>query len=139
MTDNSSIDSSVTGVWQAWQAFRRNKKRSRAIDEFESELETNLFDLARDLQTGQYHHGSYMHKIVHEKKRRDIYVASVRDRVVHRIVYDHLMPIVNPRLDDDVWSCRPGKGLHGALQRTQQLSYRYAGMWVYRADVRNFF
>lgn len=95
--------------------------------------------LAYDIATKQYRHGGYDHKIINEKKRRDIHVASVRDRIIHRLLYDYLMPLLNPRFDDDVWSCRPGKGLHGALQRTQQLTRRYATSWVYRGDVKKFF
>ncbi len=50
-----------------------------------------------------------------------------------------LVPIVDPRLDFDVWSCRTGKGLHKALIRTQQLTAKYSDTWVYRADVEKFF
>lgn len=139
MTDNSSIDTSVTNIWHAWRAFRRGKQPSRAIEAFEANLEMELLRLAYELNTGTYHHEGYSHKIVNEKKRRDIYVASVRDRVVHRLLYDYMQPIFNPRFDPDVWSCRPGKGLYGALARTQALSRRYASGWVYRADVRKFF
>ena len=102
-------------------------------------MENNLFALAYDLTKGYYRHGTYVHKIVNEKKRRDIHVAAVRDRIVHRLLYDYLVPIINPRLDPDVWSCRPGKGLHGAIKRTSLLSHRFSRGWVYRADVRRFF
>ena len=139
MTDNSSIDTSVTNIWRAWRAIRRGKKPSRAIVGFEGNLEIELLRLAYDLNTGKYRHGSYDHKIVNEKKRRDIRVAVVRDRVVHRLLYDYLLPLFEPQFDPDVWSCRPGKGLYGALRRTQVLAGRYASGWVYRADVRKFF
>ena len=95
--------------------------------------------LCADLNTGRYRHGGYDHKIVNEKKRRDIAVAGVRDRVVHRLFYDYLVPIVDRRFDFDVWSCRPGKGLQQALRRTQQLTDRYANGWVWRGDVEKFF
>lgn len=106
---------------------------------FEANLEHELLRLARDINAGTYRHGGYSHKIVSENKRRDIYVATVRDRVVHRLLYDYLQPLVDPRLDPDVWSCRPGKGLHGALERTQSLARRCEGGWAYRGDVRKFF
>ena len=106
---------------------------------FESELELNLLKLCSDLNTGMYQHGGYNHRIVNEKKRRDIAVASVRDRVAHRLLYDYLVPIVDPRFDYDVWSCRTGKGLHSALRRTQQLEARFQNGWVWRADISKFF
>lgn len=106
---------------------------------FEADLERQLLLLARDIAAGTYRHGGYTHRIVNEKKRRDIQVASVRDRVIHRLLYDYMVPQANKRFDPDVWSCRPGKGLHGALMRTQQLARVHRGAWVCRADVRKFF
>ena len=139
MTGSSSISITVTDIWRAWVAFRRGKKPSRIILRFESNLEENLLRLCHDLNTGQYEHQEYSHKIVNEKKRRDIYVASVRDRVVHRLLYDYLVPIIDPKLDYDVWSCRAGKGLRSCLARTQQLLTKHPTAWAWRADITKFF
>lgn len=106
---------------------------------FEADLEYSLLLLCKDLNDGTYMHGSYSHRIVNEKKRRDISVAGVRDRVVHRLLYDYLVPVVNTKLDPDVWSCRPSKGLHKALQRAALFSKRYSGGYFWRADVAKFF
>lgn len=139
ITDNSSIDISLTNIWRSWLAFRQDKKPSREIHAFELELEYNLLRLCTDLNTGRYEHGGYNHRIINEKKRRDIAVASVRDRVVHRLLYDYLVPLVDPKLDYDVWSCRQGKGLHEALKRTHHLLHKYGHGWVWRADISKFF
>ncbi len=139
ITDNSSIDLSLTNIWRAWAAFRRGKKPSREIMAFEAELETGLLRLCADVNTGRYQHGPYGHRIVNEKKRRDIAVAGVRDRVVHRLLYDYLVPLTDSRLDYDVWSCRKNKGLHQALLRTKQLTTKHSQTWVLRADIFKFF
>lgn len=119
--------------------FRAGKKPSRAILEFESNLERNLFELQAELENGSYTHGGYTHKIISEKKRRDIYVVGVRDRVVHRLLYNYLVPIVEPRLDYDVWSCRAGKGLQACLERMQSLVIKHPQAWVWRTDIQKFF
>lgn len=106
---------------------------------FEQDLDRNLLQLCFDLNNNYYSHGAYTHKIINEKKRRDIHVADVRDRVVHRLLYNYLVPIVDPKFDYDVWSCRPGKGLHACLMRTQQLLQKYPSAWVWRADITKFF
>ena len=139
ITDNSSIDLSLTNIWRAWVAFRRGKQPSRDIVAFEINLEYNLLRLCAELNTWQYEHSGYHHRIVNEKKRRDIAVASVRDRVVHRLLYDYLVPLVDSRLDYDVWSCRRNKGLHKALQRSQHLLSSSSHGWVWRADISKFF
>lgn len=133
------IDLSLTNIWQAWTSFRKNKKPSREITIFEAELERNLLQLCAGLNSGKYQHGGYNHRIVNEKKRRDIAVVSVRDRVVHRLIYDYLVPLVDSNLDYDVWSCRAGKGLHRALLRTHELTVKYSHGWVWRADISKFF
>lgn len=140
MTESSSdIDLSLTNIWRSWVNFRKGKKPSREITVFEAELEKNLLLLCAELNNGTYQHSGYNHRIVNEKKRRDIAVATVRDRVVHRLLYDYLVPIINPKLDYDVWSCRMGKGLHAALIRTKQFTEKYRDGWVWRADIVKFF
>lgn len=95
--------------------------------------------LCAQLNSGHYRHGSYNYRIVNEKKRRDIAVAPVHDRMVHRLLYDYLVSVVDTRFDYDVWSCRRGKGLHGALKRTRTLTTKYSEAWIWRADVLKFF
>ncbi len=102
-------------------------------------MERNLLQLCADLNSGQYIHGSYDYRIVNEKKRRDIAVATVRDRVLHRLVYDYLVSQVDLKLDYDVWSCRKGKGLHQALLRTSELATKCNHGWVWRSDITKFF
>ncbi len=91
------------------------------------------------LNNGQYQHGGYDHKILSDKKRRDIAVATVEDRIVHRLLYDYLVEIVDNRFDPDVWSGRKDKGLHKALNRISYLVDKYARCYVWRADIEKFF
>lgn len=139
MTGNSSIDISVTNVWRSYRAFRAGKKSSRAIIEFEGELLENILALAKSLQAGSYSHGSYSHMIVNDNKRRDIAVASVRDRVVHRLLYDYLVPVWDKTFIYDAWSCRKNKGLHGAIERACIFMRRYPDAWIWRTDITKLF
>lgn len=126
-------------LYAAWLAFRRHKKPSYPIDTFAYSVTANLQQLTHDIEQQMYQHGPYQAIVVHEKKRRDLAVASVRDRVVHRLVYDELMHVFDHMLDPDVWSCRPGKGLYGCLRRTQQILVRYPNTFVWRMDITKFF
>src|SRR3989338_8623878 len=64
---------------------------------------------------------------VAEQKRRIVSVAAVRDRVVHRLLYDHVVACFDARLSFDAWSCRKGKGLLGAIRRGPSLPARPPG------------
>lgn len=92
-----------------------------------------------DLIRGTYKHGSYRHFEVHDPKRRRVSVASVRDRVLHRMLYEYLTPLVDPKLLYDVWSCRRGKGLHAAVVRLCAFRHRHKNAWIIRTDIRQFF
>jgi RNA-directed DNA polymerase len=77
--------------------------------------------------------------IVNDNKRRDIAVASVRDRVVHRLLYDYLVPIWDKTFIYDAWSCRKNKGLHGAIDRAQKFMRQYKDGWLWRGDITKLF
>lgn len=140
MTKSSdSINISLSDIYRSWYAFRAGKRLSRAIITFEYNLEDNLAQLAKDLQSKHYRHGAYKRMVVNDSKRRTIAVASVRDRVVHRLLYDYFVPLMDPRFDYDVWSCRMGKGLQGAIDRSQSLLQNYPDAWIWRSDVTKFF
>jgi len=139
MTDNSSIDVSVANVWRSYLEFRKGKKPSRLIVEFEYNLLNNILELAQSMQNGTYVHGSYVHMIVNDNKRRDIAVATVRDRVVHRLLYDYLVPIWDKTFIFDVWSCRQNKGLHSGINRAQTFMANYSDTWLWRADITKMF
>lgn len=133
------MQSDYPTLYTAWQRFRKGKRPSRAIDDFAYNLEINIEQLAAELTDQTYCHGGYQKVVLQEKKRRDLAVASVRDRVVHRLLYDYLVDLYDKSFDPDVWSCRAGKGLHACLARTQQLLRQHQNGYVWRADVTKFF
>lgn len=138
MIDNS-IDLSLDNIWKSWYAFRKGKKPTLELDKFQFNLETNLFGIHNELNTGIYKHGKYKTFIVSENKKREISVAPIRDRIVHRLIYDYLTPIYDKTFIYDVWSCRVGKGLLGAIERIQKFSQSYPDYYVWRADIKKFF
>lgn len=126
-------------IYAAWRVFRKGKRPSRHIDEFAYYLERNITELTTQINKKTYRHGGYQRIVVSDKKRRDLAVATVRDRVIHRYIYDQLVARFDKSFDPDVWSCRQGKGLHRALDRTRQLLVCHADSYVWRADITKFF
>jgi retron-type reverse transcriptase len=135
----NGLRTDYTAVYAAWQRFRKGKRPSRAIDSFAYNVEVTVKQLAAELTDQTYRHGGYQKVILQEKKRRDLAVAGVRDRVAHRLLYDYLVGVYDTGFDPDVWSCRAGKGLHKALARTQQLLHQHQNSFVWRADITKFF
>ena len=118
MIGSESIDLSLKNIWGSWRQFRKGKKATDELHEFQYYLEKNLFELCEDLNCAKYRHGNYRKFIVNDNKRREISVAHIRDRVVHRLIYDYLENIYDKTFIYDAWSCRKGKGLLGAIERT---------------------
>lgn len=134
-----SINVCLKNIWDAWFAFRRGKKPTPEMEQFSYYLEDNLSALQRDLRDGTYHHGAYHAFTVMDNKRRVISVANIRDRVVHRLLYDYLIFIYNDSFYYDVWSCRLHKGLIGAIERVQKFARASPRVFVWRTDITKFF
>ncbi len=129
----------MPALWCAWQAFARGKVRSPGLRMFYWNLEHQLLLLEQVLANGTYRHHPYQNLTVHDPKRREIAVASIRDRVVHRLLYEYLMARWDRSFSYDSWSCRPRKGLIGAIDRAQTHARRYRHGWVWRSDITRFF
>ena len=106
---------------------------------FQFYLEQNLTKLQRDLENGTYRHGGYRKFTVCDNKKREISCAGIRDRIVHRLIYDYLVPIFDKTFIYDAWSCRKGKGLIGAIERAQEFLRKNPRAYVWRADIKKFF
>lgn len=133
------IDLSLNNIWRSWFLFRRGKRKIKELEFFQYYLEENLGRLYEELNKNIYRHGSYQYFVIQEKKRRHIAVAQIRDRVVHRLVYEYLVKLYDPIFIYDIWSCRKNKGLLGAIERTQKIFKKYPRSFVWRADITKFF
>lgn len=137
--DNISINLSLSNIWKSWFLFKRGKKSTLELKKFTYFLEQNLFQLYHKLNNSSYGHGGYKKFIATDNKRREISVASIKDRIVHRLVYEYLIEIYDKTFIFDVWSCRKKKGLFGAIKRAQKFLTKYPKFFVWRADVKKFF
>ncbi|MBT4433581.1 hypothetical protein HOC90_04530 [Candidatus Falkowbacteria bacterium] len=129
----------MSNIWQSYNKFKKGKKPSQELEKFNYYLEKNLQKLFDNLSNGNYRHDGYRKFIVTDNKRREISVASIRDRVVHRLLYEYLTENYDKTFIYDVWSCRKGKGLHGAIKRTQEFLRKHKNSFVWRADIKKFF
>lgn len=139
MMGSVSIDVSVEAFWESWQRFAPGKRHTPAFERFRYHLERNLRLLSDEVQAGSYRHGPYRTFTVSDPKTRLIAVASIRDRLIHRLLYDALVPRFDPVFLYDVWSCREGKGLHRAVDRAQAFLRSFPRSIVWRADIARFF
>ena len=79
-----------------------------------------------------------------QPKRREIFAAAFRDRVVHHLVVGAIEPWWERRFIHDSYACRRGKGTHAAIDRAQQFIRQVSAngtrrAWALHLDIRSFF
>lgn len=128
----------------AFENLRRAARRAESgkrfqdtIGRFHTNLEGELLQLQRELQTKTYQPGGYREKIITQPKTRMISAAPFRDRVVHHAVCNVVMPLFERKMIFDLYSNRAGKGTHAAIRRCQAFARRFR--YVLKGDVRKFF
>jgi Reverse transcriptase (RNA-dependent DNA polymerase) len=121
----------------AWLRYRAGKRRRPSIARFALTAEFELHDLSDEILAGDYRHGPYDLLEVCDPKPRLIAVASPRDRVLHRALYDALAPGIDLSFLDDSFACLPGRGSHRAVLRFGEFLRKY--QHVMHLDIRRYF
>jgi hypothetical protein len=113
-------------------------KRGRAPGAgFFAALEHEVAALHRELCSGSYRHGPYHYFQIHDPKTRTVAAADFRDRVVHHAIVRVLEPLFEPRLIEDTYACRKGRGNHAAMRRAAGFARRFA--FALECDVSRYF
>lgn len=111
--------------------------------DFELHQEDNIFNLYDDLHNDTYRHSSYKHFQIFDNKKRDIYKAEVRDRIVHQIIYDYLLYLFEPEFIPDSYASRINKGQYKAINTFRYFIKLVVGKnnkcFVLKCDVKKYF
>ena len=134
----------MENLLETWRCFLSGKRYKKDVAQFESQLTRNLSLLHRDLSKKTYTHGPYSAFNVSDPKPRNIHKASVRDRIVHHLIYKELYPYFDARFIYDSYSCRKDKGTHRALDRFKCFGGKVSKnntktCYVLKCDVKKFF
>ncbi|MCC6198812.1 group II intron reverse transcriptase domain-containing protein [Candidatus Nomurabacteria bacterium] len=135
---------SLENLLFAWKEFRHGKRKRHDVQLFERNLVVNIQLLHERLVTKIYSHSSYEAFNISDPKPRNIHKASVRDRIVHHLLYSALYPYFDTKFIHDSYSCRVGKGTHRALRRFERFGRKVSRndtrtCWVLKCDIRKFF
>lgn len=82
--------------------------------------------------------------IIKDPVLREVFAASFRDRIVHHLLYNWLMPIFEPTFIYDSYSCREGKGTLFGIERMEHhirsCSDNYTkDCYVMKLDIEGYF
>lgn len=135
---------SLDYLFESWEMFRRGKRHTLDVQIFERYLEDNIFSLRDELLSCNYKHGPYFQFDVFEPKRRHISAASVKDRLVHQVVFSLLSEVFEKKFIFHSFSSRIGKGTHLACDHLRKMVYKvslngYQHCYALKMDIRQFF
>ena len=135
---------SLENLFLAWQEFRRRKRNKLDVQQFEYNLEDNIFQFHQKLKTKTYQHSHYTSFYIKDPRLRHIHKACVKDRVLHHAVFRILYPIFDPTFIFDSYSCRIKKGTHRAVDHLQKFARKVSknnikSCFILKCDIRKFF
>lgn len=135
---------SYSELYQAYLDCRKRKRRTVNSALFEMNEEANLYRLWIDLNRKTYTVGRSIVFVVDRPVKREVFAADFRDRIVHHLIINRLMPSFEREFDDDAYSCRVGKGTdYGVMRCKQQIeecSENYTKeAFILKCDLKSFF
>lgn len=130
-------------MFSAWNIFRRGKTRKKDIMDFEMHLEDSIFALHKEVKSDTYKHSGYKYFQIFDNKKRDIYKAEVKDRIIHQIIYDHLLSLFSSAFIADSYASRKNKGQYRAVDTFRYFLRLTHGerkdCYVLKCDVKKYF
>lgn len=133
MSTTFNAISSWENLLSAYQKAAKGKRSHPNVAAFDYAMTSELLRLRKELKSGLYQPGSYVHFYIHEPKQRKISAAPFRDRVVHHALCNQIEERFENLFIADSYANRKHKGTHKAIDRLQQFSRQYR--YVLRADI----
>ena len=115
----------------------KGKRAKPGVAAFLANLEKEVLQLERQLQSGRYRPGRYKKIEIFDPKHRVVSAAPFRDRVVHHAFCAVCEPIFDRGFIHDSYANRRGKGTHRAVARYEK--FRDAARYVLRCDIYRYF
>ncbi|MBL8330503.1 MAG: group II intron reverse transcriptase domain-containing protein [Rubrivivax sp.] len=119
-----------------WKA-ARGKQHRPSVAHWLAGLDDKLADLATRIREGRAPVGGLRRFRIQDPKPREISVHGFADRVLHHAIFNLAEARLERSLVDSSFACRPGKGVHAAVQSVQQHLQRHA--WCVQVDVASYF
>ncbi|MBQ3309578.1 hypothetical protein IJG78_02785 [Candidatus Saccharibacteria bacterium] len=131
-------------LYTAYEEAARHKRGTEDEVKFEAHLYENLELLFIEIKNRTYTPSSGIAFVTMSPVIREIFAAPFRDRVVHHLLYDMMVPWLDKRLIEDAYSCRKGKGtLYGIMRmekKMRQCSRNFSKkIYVAKFDIQGYF
>ena len=96
---------------------RRHKRKRIYQIRFEADMERNLREFADELWHRTYKARPSTCFIISDPKKREVFAADFRDRIVHHLYYNYTHRLFERTFIHDSYSCIKGRGTHYGIAR----------------------
>lgn len=131
-------------LYQAYYDAKRHKSNRSYVRKWEANLKYNMEDLCDDLYSRCYKPLPSKCFIVDYPKKREIFAAVFRDRIVHHLYFNYTNQLFERTFIQDTYSCIKGRGTHYGIGRIRDFCRRESNNWqrpcyVMHLDIRGYF
>lgn len=131
-------------LYVAYWCARKGKAQMSYVVEWDTNLKANMEALCDDLYYRRYKTLPSKCFIIDYPKKREIFAAQFRDRIVHHLYYNWTHQLFEATFIQDSYSCVPGRGTHYGIQRVTDMLRRESRNWqrpcyALHLDIRGYF
>ena len=137
-------NSLLRDLYIAFGDARKHKASKRYVSEFEVNLKENIQTLCDDLWDRTYEPLPSKCFIVNCPKKREVFAAQFRDRVVHHLLYNYIHEMFERTFIEDCYSCIKNKGTLYGVERLKSHIRKESHNWTrecyaMKLDIRGYF
>ena len=137
-------DALILDLHAAFQSAKRKKAHKPYVHVFERNLDANINSLADDLINRTYQPEPSSCFVVQRPKKREVFAAQFRDRVVHHLYFNYTHRIFERTFIADTYSCIENRGTHYGIERLKRHIRKESHNWqrkcyVMKLDIRGYF
>lgn len=134
----------LSDLYEAYYDARRHKRNKPYQKRFEANLDENLNELCDELFSRTYKPRPSTCFIITDPKKREVFAADFRDRIVHHLYYNYMHEMFERTFIHDTYSCIKGRGTHYGIGRLEShIRKESQGFtvpcYVMKMDIRGYF
>jgi len=131
-------------LYQAFYDARRHKSKRSYVRKWEKNFKENMEELCNDLYYRRYKPLPSKCFIIDYPKKREIFAAVFRDRIVHHLYFNYTHRLFERTFIQDSYSCIKGRGTDYGIKRITDFCRKESRNWqrkcyVMHLDIRGYF
>ncbi|MBR0263908.1 MAG: hypothetical protein IJQ60_08490 [Prevotella sp.] len=131
-------------LYVAYYDARKHKAKRSYVRLWEKNLKENMESLCDDLLARRYQPQRSKCFIVDYPKKREIFAAMFRDRIVHHLYFNYTHGLYERTFIQDSYSCIKGRGTHYGIGRVTDFCRKESRNWQRKCyamhlDIRGYF